>query len=413
VTVIGPERATAAEGPSAAWRLQPGHPENDSSVLRVSGSWTLESRPAADIVDAVAGASRGPIPGGDDHTTWAAQILEAVTDRGRGRLVLEGQRLTAWDSGLLIFLRAVMAEAARRGITVDLAELPAGVRRLLALSTSVPTRKDTAGQATTPSLLTRIGLATGRTARAGVDVLAFLGEASLSLVSLLAGKARFRRSEFFIVLQEVGAQALPIVSLITFLVGVILAYVGAVQLRTFGAQIYVADLVGIAMTREMGAMMAGIIMAGRTGAAFAAQLGTMQVNEEIDALATLGIPPLEFLVLPRILALAVMMPLLCLYADLLGMIGGGAVGLGMLDLGGMEYYLRTTEAIGIGDFVAGLIKASVFGVLVAIAGCLRGMQCGRSSAAVGAAATSAVVTGIVLIIVSDALLTVIFDLVGL
>src|SRR5262249_42661737 len=147
------------------------------------------------------------------------------------------------------------------------------------------------------------------------------------------GAARFRRSDFLQILQECGGQALPIVSLISFLVGVILAYVGAIQLRTFGAQVYVADLVGIAMTREMGAMMAAIIMAGRTGAAFAAQLGTMQVNEEIDALQTLGIPAMEFLVLPRMLALALMMPLLGLYADLMGILGGAAVGVGLLDIG--------------------------------------------------------------------------------
>ena len=158
--------------------------------------------------------------------------------------------------------------------------------------------------------------------------------------------------------------------------------------------------------------MAAIIMAGRTGAAFAAQLGTMQVNEEIDALTTLGISPMEFLVLPRMLALAVMMPLLCVYADLMGILGGASVGLGMLDLGSVQYYLRTASAIQLTDVAAGLIKSGVFGVLVAIAGCLRGMECGRSSAAVGWAATSAVVTGIVCVIVSDALMTVIFDLVG-
>src|SRR5256886_1918414 len=243
------------------------------------------------------------------------------------------------------------------------------------------------------------------------DVLAFIGEACVGLLRLLTGRARFQRSELLRVAQEVGAQALPIVSLITFLVGVILAYVGAVQLRAFGAQAYVADLVSVAMTREMGAMMTAIVMAGRTGAAFAAELGTMQVNDEIDALTTFGVPPMEFLVLPRMVALAVMMPLLCLYADLLGFLGGAAVGVGLLQLGGLEYYQRSVQAITLDDFAAGLIKASVFGVLVAIAGCLRGMQSGRSSGAVGAATTSAVVTGIVLIIVSDAVLTVLFDVV--
>jgi len=162
----------------------------------------------------------------------------------------------------------------------------------------------------------------------------------------------------------------------------------------------------------MGAMMAAIIMAGRTGAAFAASLGTMQVTEEIDALTTLGISPMEFRVLPRMLALAIMMPLLCVYADLVGVLGGAAVGVSMLDLGSVEYFVRSSTAITLTDVLAGLIKSGVFGVLVAVAGCLRGMECGRSSAAVGQAATSAVVTGIVLIIVSDAMMTVIFNIIG-
>jgi len=159
--------------------------------------------------------------------------------------------------------------------------------------------------------------------------------------------------------------------------------------------------------------MAAIIMAGRTGAAFAAQLGTMQVNEEIDAYRTLGISPMEFLVLPRMLALMLMMPLLTLYADLLGILGGAVVGVGMMDLGVIEYFKQTQAALGMNDFAVGLFKGAVFGVLVAIAGCMRGMQSGRSSAAVGIAATSAVVTGIVFIIVSDSLITVIFNQIGI
>ncbi|MFH0343177.1 MAG: MlaE family ABC transporter permease, partial [Chromatiales bacterium] len=214
------------------------------------------------------------------------------------------------------------------------------------------------------------------------------------------------------IVQECGAQALPIVSLISFLVGLILAFVGAVQLEQFGAQIYVANLVGIAMAREMGAMMTGIVIAGRTGAAFAAQLGTMMVNEEIDALTTTGLPPMEFLVLPRMLALMLMVPLLCLYADLMGILGGALIGVSMLDLGIVEYYNQTRAALDLSTFLLGLIKAAIFGVLVALAGCLRGMQCGRSASAVGEAATSAVVTGIVWIIVSDAILTVLYQVLG-
>ena len=243
-------------------------------------------------------------------------------------------------------------------------------------------------------------------------MITFIGEASQAFFAFLMGKAHFRRSDLWLTIQECGAQALPIVSLISFLVGLILAFVGAVQLQQFGAQIYVANLVGLGMAREMGAMMTGIIMGGRTGAAFAAQLGTMKVNQEIDAMTTLGLSPMEFLVLPRMLALSLMMPLLCLYADLLGIVGGMVVGVTMLDLGFVQYFDQTQEALTLTDFFIGLVKSAVFGVLVAIAGCLRGMQCGNSSAAVGIAATSAVVTSIVFIVVSDSILTVIYDAIG-
>jgi len=381
--------ATVAPAPPAGLALEASG--GSTLLVRLSGAWTTAvRRPPSDEV---------------------GRRLES--DPKPRRVAFDTAGLADWDSGLLTFLLQVIAAARDRGVEVDREGLPEGLRRLLALATAVPQRGDTGGSAKRPSVLARIGTATLESARETTATLAFLGEVSLAFVRLLERRARYRRSDLLLVLQEVGAQALPIVSLISFLVGVILAYVGAVQLRQFGAQIYVADLVGIGMTREMGAMMAAVIMAGRTGAAFAAQLGTMQVNEEIDALTTLGISPIEFLVLPRILALAIMMPLLCLYADLLGLLGGMAVGVGMLDLGVVEYYVRTAGAISIADCVAGLIKASVFGVLVAVAGCLRGIQCGRSSAAVGAATTSAVVTGIVLIIVSDALTTVLFDLLGL
>ena len=207
-------------------------------------------------------------------------------------------------------------------------------------------------------------------------------------------------------------QALGIVGLISFLVGLTLAFQSAYQLRQFGAQIYVADLVGIAMSQQMGALMVAIIMSGRSGAAFAAQIGTMQVSEEVDALQTMGLSPVEFLVLPRLLALMLMIPFLTVYADLLGILGGGFVGVTMLKLTATEYWIETKSALTLADFAKGLINGEVFGTLVALAGCLRGMQCGRSSAAVGLAVTSAVVTGIVWIVCSDAILTVIYNVLG-
>ena len=209
------------------------------------------------------------------------------------------------------------------------------------------------------------------------------------------------------------AGALPIVSLISCLVGLILAFVGAVQLVMFGAQIYVASLVGIAMVRVMGAVMAGVIMAGRTGAAFAAQLGTMEVNEEIDAFKTLGINPIEFLVLPRVLALTLAMPLLCVYADLMGIIGGLMVGIFMLDLNFMEYYNMTRQSVGLNSFWIGLFQSMVFGALVAMASCLKGMQCSRSASAVGEATTGAVVSSIVAIVVATAIITLLCNVIGI
>jgi len=227
------------------------------------------------------------------------------------------------------------------------------------------------------------------------------------------GKARYQKRELWLLIQECGPDALPIVTLIALLVGLILAYVGALQLEMFGAQVYVANLVGIGTVREMGAMMTAVIMAGRTGSAYAAQLGTMQVNEEIDALKTLGLSPMEFLIIPRMAALILMVPLLTLYADLVGIVGGGLAAVTVFDLTVLEYATQTQASLNMHDVLVGLIKAAVFGVLIATAGCLRGIQCKRSAQAVGAAATSAVVTAIVAIVVSDAMLTIVITRIGI
>jgi phospholipid/cholesterol/gamma-HCH transport system permease protein len=246
-----------------------------------------------------------------------------------------------------------------------------------------------------------------------VKMIGFLGEASAAFGKFLTGRASFRRSDLLLFLQECGVQALPIVSLISVLVGLILAFIGTIQLKMFGAQVFVADFVGIIMVRLMGAIMTGIIMAGRTGASFAAQIGTMQVNEEIDALQTFGISPMEFLVLPRMLALIIMMPLLCLYADAMGILGGIVVSVGIFDITLAEYLNRTREAVTMTNLWIGLFHGVVFGILVALAGCLKGMQCGRSASAVGEATTSAVVTGIVAIVVATAIITLVCQVLGI
>jgi len=329
------------------------------------------------------------------------------------RLVFDTKGLTDWDSGLLTFLIKIARQTAQRKIVVVASNLPEGAQRLYKLATAVPEKTDTHKAPARMSLVARIGVAGVDFTRGTGETVAFLGEAALAFLRLLRGKAHFRRSDLWLTIQECGPQALPIVTLVSVLVGLIIAYMGAVQLEQFGAGIFVANLVGLGMARELGPMMTGILVAGRTGAAFAAQLGTMQVNEEIDAFKTLGITPMEFLVLPRMLALMLMMPLLTLYADLMGILGGAIVGVTMLDLGVVEYYEQTRNSLNLRHFSTGLFKSVVFGIVVAIAGCLRGIQSGRSASAVGQAATSAVVTSIVFIIVSSSILTIIYQQLGI
>ena len=328
-------------------------------------------------------------------------------------IAFDTRELTSWDSSVLTFLVEVSELCRQRRIPMNREGLPVGVQKLLALAEAVPERKGARREATEASLLERIGTETIGVAGSLTEMLAFLGEMTITFVRLFGMKARYRASDLFLLIQQCGAQALPIVTLISFLVGVILAFVGAVQLKQFGAQIYVADLVGIAMMREMGAMMTGIIMAGRTGAAFAAQIGTMKVTQEVDAFTTAGFSPLEFLVLPRVMALILMMPLLCLYADFVGVFGGAVIGVGMLDLSWTTYFNETANAISLTDIAGGVFKASVYGVLIALSGCLRGLQCGNSSSAVGDAATSAVVTGIVAIVMACGIFAVVFYILGI
>jgi phospholipid/cholesterol/gamma-HCH transport system permease protein len=291
--------------------------------------------------------------------------------------------------------------------------LPAGVSRLLGLAEAVPERKGARVDDVDESVLERVGKATLSTTESAIDALAFIGEATRAVGRLFTGRARFRASDLFTFIQQAGAEALPIVTLISFLVGLIFAFVGAIQLQQFGATIYVANLVGIAMVREMGAMMTAIVMAGRTGASYAAQLGSMKVTQEIDSLVTMGISPMEFLVLPRMLALFLMMPLLCLYADFVGILGGATVGVGMLNLSAVTYYQQTAYAVSLTNLVGGVFKAAVYGILIAIAGCLRGMQSGNSSSAVGEATTAAVVTSIVAIVAACGIFAVVFYVLGI
>lgn len=243
--------------------------------------------------------------------------------------------------------------------------------------------------------------------------MAFVGEISVELIKLVTGRAHFLKRDLITALKQCGPQALPIITLISLLVGMILAFVGSLQLKKFGAEIYIANLVGIGMIREMGALMTAVAMTGRSGAAFAAELGSMQVNEEIDALTTFGISPTEFLVLPRLAAMILMLPLLCIYANMMGILGGAIVAISLFDLSFIQYINGVKSAVSITDVYIGLIKIVGYATLIGASSCLRGMQCGRKSTDVGNAVTSAVVTGFMLIILSDAIFTLLFNALGI
>ena len=343
----------------------------------------------------------------------AGEVGKRLESGAVRRLAFETHGLVDWDSALLTFLLKVRDTAARKQIPIVDEGLPQGARRLIALALAVPERKGARKEATRDPFLVRVGEEGLRFFRTAGEMVGFIGEASSAFLNLLRGRSRFRFSDLVLFIQECGSEALPIVSLISLLVGMILAFVAAIQLKLFGAQIFVADIVGISTVRVMAAIMTGIIVAGRTGAAFAAQLGTMQVNEEIDALQTLGISPMEFLVLPRMLALALMMPLLCIYSDLMGILGGMIVGVFMLDLNLAQYFHETALNMELAYFWVGLFHSFVFGILIALAGCLRGMQCGRSASEVGHAATSAVVTSIVSIVLATAIITFVCQVLGI
>jgi phospholipid/cholesterol/gamma-HCH transport system permease protein len=347
-------------------------------VAHLSGNWSESTIPDSDVIRRA--LSEGP----------PAKALEFDT-----------ATLNGWDSRFVALIGHCVEMARGHHTEVRCQGLPESVRRLLRLANLLPEKTDAHRVVVKEPFLQKVGERTIVDWEATVGLFTFLGQNIMALVSLLRRRAQFRWADAFLVMEQTGPQALAIVAMINFLVGLILAFVGATELQRFGATIYVADLVGIATVREMACIMTGIILCGRTGAAFAAQLATMKVNEELNALQTFGISTIEFLVLPRMIALMLMMPFLCVFADLISIAGGFVVSVGLLDITPTEYLLRTINAIHLDSFLLGIVKGSFFGFLVAYTGCLRGMQSGYTAADVGDAATRAVVTGISAIIASD------------
>ncbi len=366
--------------PIAVW-----HQDGDDVTLEVSGDWRRDGS--------------------------AVKITGKTPDRFPAHYHLDA--LGAYDSTLPAFLlahfRTVTTAAKDKKELPPLEGLPDNLRGLLELALAVPEESETKLPTAAASAIDKLGSLTLKLSISIQALLEFAGLTVLSLARFCTGRARFRSPDFWMTLQQCGVEALPIVALISFLIGLILAFVGNVQLTHFGANLFVADLVGIAMVREMGVVMTAIIMSGRTGAAFAAHIGSMKANEEIDALRTFGFNPFDFLVLPRLLALVMMMPLLTVYSNIIGIFGGMVVG-SFVGIPPELYWNETLTSLDLTNSSLGVIKSVFFGVAIAVSGCMMGMQAGKSSAAVGEATTRAVVASITAVVVLDSAFAAIFTL---
>ena len=352
--------------------------------------------------------------GQDGHATIAlsgdwispSELPERILDEEYSAICIENAGIQKWNTALAVFLFKLSQECAVHSTKLDIKGIPEGAVRLLSLSMAT-TPKEFHKEQSSISFFEALGYSAKDLHDACEVGITFIGELLLSFWRLLKGRARMRWIDVWNEIIKAGPNALFIVCLIGFLMGLILAFIGSIPLKWFRAEVYVASLIGIGMLRLMAVVMTGTVMAGRTGASYAAELGTMQVNEEVDALESMGISPMEYLVLPRVIAMTLMMPLLCIFADIIGVLGGMMVGVLYMGLTVLEYWEQMVSTTRVNDLFVGLFTSVVFAILIAICGCLRGLRCGRSSASVGKATTSAMVSSLVCLIIATAIITVI------
>jgi phospholipid/cholesterol/gamma-HCH transport system permease protein len=361
----------------------------DPEVFALGGDWIAQSGRVPEFpADAFAGSGAG-------HT-----LAFDTADLGR------------WDSGLIAFLWDVKRAAQTAGFVLDGSTLPESADKLLGLLPDQLAEPGAPPHRGFRPLYWLGGKAIRMLTEIGV-VSELLATTAKGGMLALAARARIRAVDLLANIRDAGPHALVIVGVVNFLIGAILAFVGAVQLRKFAADIFVANLVGLAVVREMAAVMTAIVMAGRTGGAYAARIATMRGNEELDALAVVGIPVTDYIVLPSVLALVFTMPLLYLYGCLVGMLGGFVVSIAMLNITPLGYLHQTLDAVPLGQFVFGFGKTVAFAIMIGLTSCRIGLLAGRSAADVGVAATRAVVVGIVGVIAMDAIFAVIADVVGI
>ena len=346
--------------------------------------------------------------------SWCRKV-RAQCRRDRKVFRMDLKELEEWDSYLLVYLNFALTVARENELEIDWQGIPDKIASLLRAPGGEKEKPLGKKKRKTDFFWgNRLTESLGGMALEGLgrmrEAFAFIGLVLLSIPFTLRRMVGLRGLEWLRAMKQAGADAVPIVGLISFLTGLILAFQAALVLREYGADIFVANLVGLSMLREMAPLMTAVILAGRTGAAYAAHLGNMKVTEEMDALRVTGISPVEFLVVPRILALAIMAPLLVIYSNALGVLGGMMVAQLELDISPAGFLAQFRSGVGLMDAAVGHIKSVAFGLIVGIVGCLRGMQCEGGSVAVGRATTSAVVTSIFLIVVADAVFAVIFSI---
>lgn len=360
-------------------------------VLRLAGRWTLDTVQRLD------------------------RELRAAAERPARQMVVDAAGIDGLDSAGAWAIRRTLDQAEARGVPTELRALPEAYRPILEKVAAPATAEPLAPPETNQLLeeLERAGRAVVHAGRVARNLAGFFGFVLVSLLHVAVRPWRLRVTATVAQMEATGLNALPIVGLLCFLVGIVLAYMGALQLQQFGATILTVNLVGVSVLREIGILLAAIIVAGRSGSAFAAQIGTMKVNQEVDALETMGLSAVEVLVLPRVIALMVVMPLLTVWADAAGLLGGSVVALFLLDLSFAQFLTQLQGAVDFWDFGTGMLKAPVFALVIALVGCYDGLRVSGSAESVGRYTTRAVVESIFLVIVLDAAFAVAFAELGL
>jgi phospholipid/cholesterol/gamma-HCH transport system permease protein len=333
---------------------------------------------------------------------------------GARRVVVDLSRCSAIDSAGAWVLERTLNDLKQRGVAVELAGATPAIETLLGTVTREVRELPPAPKPdwALVAVALRVGRETFRIGREANGLLSFLGLTVMVFLRSLVKPWRIRFTSLIAHMEQTGLNALPIVGLISFLVGIVLAYQGADQLARFGAQIFTVNLVAVGVLREMGILLTAIIVAGRSGSSFTAQIGTMKVNEEVDAMQTLGLDPMEVLVMPRVLALVLVLPLLTFYADIMGLLGGAVMATLVLDISFFQFARQLHDAVTVETFLVGIIKAPLFAFIIGMIGCYEGLQVSRSAESVGRQTTRAVVEAIFLVIVLDALLSIFFSVIG-